>query len=128
MSATNLQHCSNARMLLSQLGPTLQRASGTSNRSQAAQAVSVEYTKKALGLNQQSIDRASVDQKNSYLQEALFDCVMQLNAVNEIGQKVREQAGTDFLKMAEVERKIIIIQAKFRQVLAIKKIEKDIEA
>jgi len=52
---------------------------------------------------------------------------MQLQAVNEVGSDARTQNSQDFMKMIHVEKMVTRIQAKFRQKLAIRRIEKDIE-
>lgn len=48
------------------------------------------------------------------MQEALMHCVLQLNAVNEVGEDAKSQRGQDFMKMVHVEKMVIKIQAKFR--------------
>ena len=55
----NLQHCSNARTILSSLGPIIHQANGSKDKDNAAVAVSTEYMKKVLGLNQQSVDSSN---------------------------------------------------------------------
>lgn len=57
-----------------------------------------------------------------------MNCVLQLNAVNEVGQDAKSAKGQDFMKMVHVEKLVVKLQAKFRQKLAMKKLEKDIEA
>ena len=52
---------------------------------------------------------------------------MQLQAINEVGQDARSQNAHDFMKMIHVEKMVTRIQAKFRQRLAVKKLERDIE-
>ena len=59
---------------------------------------------------------------------AMRECVMQLNAINEVGQDARAQKGNDFMQMIHVERTITRAQAIFRQKLAMKKLQKQIEA
>jgi len=46
---------------LSSIGPILHQANGAKDKSKAAVAVSTEYMKKAMGLNQQSVDAANKD-------------------------------------------------------------------
>jgi len=46
--------------------------------------------------------------------------------VNEIGIDQRKEKGPDFMTMAHTQRMIIKIQAKFRQKLTMKRLEKDI--
>lgn len=53
--------------------------------------------------------------------------VFQLNAVNEVGNDAKDQRGTDFMKMVHVEKMVTKIQAKFRQKLAMKKLEQDVQ-
>ena len=50
----------------------------------------------------------------AYLQQSLSEAVMQLNAVNEVGQDAKSQTGTDFMKMVHVEKMVTKIQSKFR--------------
>jgi hypothetical protein len=50
----------------------------------------------------------------AYMQQALMQCVFQLNAVNEFGNDAKAQRGNDFMKMIHVEKMITKIQAKFR--------------
>lgn len=47
----NLAHCSKAREILSAIGPIITKANGSANKVQAAEAVSMEYMKKALDIN-----------------------------------------------------------------------------
>jgi len=51
---------------------------------------------------------------------------MQMNAINEVGEKAKEQVGSDFMKMIHVEKMVTRIQATFRAKLAMKKLEKDV--
>ena len=53
--------------------------------------------------------------------------VLQLAAVNEVGQDARSQNAGDFVKMIHVEKMVTKIQAKFRQKLTMRKLEKEIE-
>ena len=46
--------------------------------------------KKAIGMNQNTVDAASKDQIISYLQHSLMEAVFQLNAVNEVGQEAKD--------------------------------------
>jgi len=57
----------------------------------------------------------------------LADCVLQLHSVNEVGQEAKDAVGTDFMKMVHVEKQVVKIQALFRQRLAMRKLEKDVE-
>ncbi len=125
--STYLQHCSNGRTILSQIGSTLQRAQNSRNAETAAYTIATEYMKKALGLNQASIDSATPDELNGFYMKALMQSVLQLNAINEVGQDARKERGNDFMKMIHVERAVVRIQAKFRQILTLKKLEKDLE-
>ena len=83
--------------------------------------------KKAIGLNWNSVDTSSKDQLVQYLQQSLMEAVLQLNAVSEVGQDAKSQTGTDFMKMVHVEKMVTKIQAKFRQKLAMRKLERDVE-
>jgi len=67
----NLQHCSNARSILSSIGPIIHQASTARDPKKAAKAVSTEYMKKACGLNQPSVEALSKDQLIENLQKAL---------------------------------------------------------
>lgn len=53
--------------------------------------------------------------------------VLQLSAVNEVGNDAKSEKAGDFMKMIHVEKMVTRIQAKFRQKLAMRKLEKDIE-
>mmetsp|Transcript_30452 Transcript_30452/g.46642 ORF Transcript_30452/g.46642 Transcript_30452/m.46642 type:complete len:127 (+) Transcript_30452:221-601(+) len=59
--------------------------------------------------------------------KALMNAVLQLNAINEVGQDARKERSSDFMKMIHVEQAVIRIQAKFRQLLTMKKLEKELE-
>jgi len=48
--------------------------------------------------------------------------------VSEVGQDAKAQRSTDFMKMVHVENMVIKIQAKFRQKLTMRKLEKEFEA
>lgn len=50
-----------------------------------------------------------------------------MNSLNEYAERDSKNVKIDFMKMIYVEQKIIKIQAHFRRVLALKRIEKDIE-
>lgn len=100
---------------------------GSQKTKQSANAIATEYMKKQLGLNQASIDTASPEKLKGMMEDALMSCVLQLQAVNEIGQDAKAQQAGDFMKMVHVEKMVVRIQAKFRQRLAIKRLEKDIE-
>jgi hypothetical protein len=110
----NLTHCSKAREILSTMGPIIAKANSSANKIQAAQAVSIEYMKKILEINQNTVDAAKPDVLMGYMQTALMKCVFQLNAVNEVGNDAKSQRGQDFMKMIHVEKMITKIQAKFR--------------
>jgi hypothetical protein len=49
----------------------------------------MEYMKKALEINQNTVDAAKPDVLKGYLQDALMKCVFQLNAVNEVGNDAK---------------------------------------
>ena len=87
----------------------------------------MEYMKKVLQINQNTVDGYKGDQLMSKMQEALMQCVFQLNAVNEVGEDAKSQRGQDFMKMIHVEKMVTKIQAKFRQKLAMRKLEKDVQ-
>lgn len=127
MSNNNLAHCSKAREILSSMGPIIAKANGSANKVQASQAVSIEYMKKINEINQNTVDAAKPEKLMEYLQTALMKCVFQLNAVNEVGNDAKSERGQDFMKMVHVEKMITKIQAKFRQKLAMKKLEKDVQ-
>jgi hypothetical protein len=74
----------------------------------------MEYLKRVLQINQNTVDAAKPDQLMAYMQQALMQCVFQLNAVNEFGNDAKAQRGNDFMKMIHVEKMITKIQAKFR--------------
>jgi len=78
-------------------------------------------------VTQKSIDAASPDKMKGLMDEALANCLLQLKAVTEGGADVQPQASSDFMKMVHVERMVVKIQAGFRQRLAIKRLEKDID-
>lgn len=110
----SLAHCSKAREILSSMGPIIAKSNASKNKVQAAQALSMEYMKKALQVNQNTVDSKKPDQLMGMMQEALMHCVLQLNAVNEVGEDAKSQRGQDFMKMVHVEKMVIKIQAKFR--------------
>ena len=83
--------------------------------------------KKVQGFNNQTVDGLNDKQLIANLQKSLMSAVLQLNAVNEIGQDAKAQNATDFMKMVHVEKMVTRLQAKFRQKLAMKKLEKDVE-
>ena len=85
----NLQHCSNARSIMSSIGPIIHQASSARDQKKAAVAVSTEYMKKACGMNQPTVDALSKDELIANLQKALMQSVFQLNAVNEVSQDSR---------------------------------------
>lgn len=53
--------------------------------------------------------------------------MLQLHAVSEVGEDAKSQRGTDFNRMIKVERSIVKIQAMFRQKLAVRRLEKEVE-
>lgn len=57
----------------------------------------------------------------------MMHSVLQSNALNEYSERDSANVKIDFMKMIHVEQKIIKIQSHFRRVLALKRIEKDIE-
>lgn len=61
------------------------------------------------------------------MQQALAAAVFQLHAVNETGQDAKSAQKDDLLKMVHVEKMVTRVQAKFRQVLVMKKIEKELQ-
>jgi len=105
----------------------LQKHAGARNSPQAATEIANEYVKKNLGLNSASLGSASSDQQLGYLRQSLGDCVQQLNAVNESASGPATGGGHDFLSMVAVNQSVVKVQAKFRQRLAMKRLEKDIE-
>jgi hypothetical protein len=57
-----------------------------------------------------------------------MNCILQLNAMNEVGKDSRHEKAQDFMKMIYVEKMIIRIQSNFRRILALKKIEREVES
>ena len=43
-----------------------------------------------------------------------MQAVLQLNAVNEVGQDAKSEKANDFMKMVHVEKMVTRLQAKFR--------------
>lgn len=62
-----------------------------------------------------------------YLTNGLADCVLQLHSINEVGEQAKAQRGADFAKLIAAERAIVKIQAMFRQKLAVRRLERDVE-
>ena len=85
-----MQHCSNARQILSQIAGSVQKANAAKNKAQAAKFLSDEYIKKCIGLNQTTLDGANAAKYKEYIQESLMTCVLQLAAVNEVGQDAKQ--------------------------------------
>lgn len=83
--------------------------------------------KKALGINSNTLGALSTSDRMNKLQLSLHDCVYQLNAINEIGNDAKVQSGNDFMKMVHVEQMVVRLQAKFRQRLTMRKLDKDIQ-
>ena len=125
-SKSNLQHCSDARQLLTQLGSAIQKTQSMS-KSQASVTLATEYVKKLEGVNSQTYEGYSMEQQIEALQTSLMTAVFQLNAINTGGEDAKAAINTDFMKMVHVEKMVTKLQAKFRQKLAMKKLEKDIE-
>ena len=109
ISATSLQYCSNAKEILTTIGPIIQDSLKQKNKVQAATMVNAAYIKKVLALSQANLESASPQQMNNYLQTSLMECIYQLNAVNEYSQNSKAQRGTDFMKMVHVEKMVIKI-------------------
>ena len=82
--------------------------------------------KRMLGYNQQTVESWSQQQLVQNLQQALAAAVFQLHAVNDTGQDAKRAQKEDLLKMVHVEKMVTRVQAKFRQVLVMKKIEKEL--
>ena len=87
--------------------------------------------KKDLSINQGSIDTAAPEKLKEMMHMALMDSVLQMHAINSSkggpAQDSKAQSGGDFMKMIHAEKMVTRLQAKFRQKLAIKGLEKDIE-
>ena len=66
----------------------------------------MEYMKKVLGFNQQTVDSLTEQQLVSNLKKSLMNAVLQLNAVNEVGQDAKSQNANDFMKMVHVEKMV----------------------
>jgi hypothetical protein len=78
-------------------------------------------------MNQAAFGSATSEQQLGYMRQSLGDCVQQLNAVNESASGPASGGGHDFLSMVAVNQSVVKVQAKFRQRLAMKRLEKDIE-
>ena len=61
------------------------------------------------------------------LTRALGDSVTQIYHLINYGESSKDQSGTDFMRMIHVDRLVTKLQAKFRQILAIKRQERRIE-
>lgn len=125
--ATDYELCAKARQILSSMAPTIAKARGTSDREAAVQALVTEYIGRNFSINQTTWEEATPFQKKEYINKALAECVLQLYAVSEVGEDAKSQRGTDFNKMIKVERAIVKIQAMFRQKLAVRRLEKEVE-
>ena len=66
----------------------------------------MEYMKKVLGFNQQTVDSLTEQQLVGNLKKSLMNAVLQLNAVNEVGQDAKSQNANDFMKMVHVEKMV----------------------
>lgn len=50
-----------------------------------------------------------------------------LYASNQVAERLKGKGGPDFLQMAQVQKQVIKLQARFRGRLAVKKLEQDAE-
>jgi Ca2+-binding EF-hand superfamily protein len=112
---------------LATIGGTIQKNLANKNQLQAAQEISGAYIRHINGITQQTWDKAQGAEKEGYWLSGMMNCIMQLNAINEVGQDARVQKGNDFMNMIHVERVVTRAQAIFRQKLAMKKLQKEVE-
>lgn len=111
---TEFEHCAKARLILSAMTPTIVKARGTSDKNAATQALVQGYIRQNFSINQKTLDEATPYEMKNYLNSGLSECVLQLHAVNEVGEEAKAQRGTDFAKMIQTERAITKIQSCFR--------------
>lgn len=123
-------NCTEARNIISVMDGkilNLKGAMGEEETREKQQIVAADYVARQKKILSANYNNLNVAEKNQVLMSALSDAVCQMHSLINYGDESKHQSGTDFMKMIHVEHMVVKIQAKVRQILAIKRQERQIE-
>lgn len=133
MDKDHYGNCTDAKRIIKSMSEMILHAKGArdpDDKRQALEGIVAYYVQKyderkpMLGDKYRSL---AADERIAVLSKTLGDCICQLHSTIEGGEAAKDQSKADFMKMIHVENLVIKLQAKFRQILAIRRQERQIE-
>ena len=125
--SNNAKRCQNAKDILGKMKPTIAKAVKSANDA-IVSSMAQEYVSNVCKIEPRKLATTSDKDMVRHLEKALSEAILQMDSLNKAlySDKVPEKppVSSFYMQMADVERKVIKIQSKMRQQLAIKTLEK----